>query len=180
MLEATGRPSYHGLGRLPPAVPDPAKDRSRRGSVGAVRAPQVPLRGHERPFSVRAEPEPAPVHLRYQSRTGAGSDRTSVIKVIPEPAPTHPHRQTRSGAGSAKATTSSCLPSYREADRLRSSNRAVRGGEQRFEGSPSPFVSPLRLVLQVRLEVDRPEPAPANGRCSSQRQSGAAGLASPG
>jgi hypothetical protein len=41
-----------------------------------LRDPQGPLRGHERPSSVRAEPEPAPVHLRHQSRPGVGSDRT--------------------------------------------------------------------------------------------------------
>jgi len=33
--------------------------------------------GREPPSSARAEPEPAPVHLRHQSRIGVGSDRTS-------------------------------------------------------------------------------------------------------
>src|SRR6266705_76127 len=46
-------------------------------SGSPVRDPRGPLRGREPPSSARAEPEPAPVHLRHQSRIGAGSDRTS-------------------------------------------------------------------------------------------------------
>ena len=119
--------------RFDPLTPAQPNGRNRRNSVGAVRDPQGPLRGHERPFSVRAEPEPAPVHLRHQSRTGAGSDRTSVMKVIREPA--HPRRQTRSGAGSARATRSSFLPSYREADWTSIVQPRCSGRRAAFRGS---------------------------------------------
>ncbi|SRR6266851_2533710 len=49
-------------------------------SASPVRDPRGPLRGREPPSSARTEPEPAPVHLRHQSRIGAGSDRTSPSK----------------------------------------------------------------------------------------------------
>src|SRR5713101_5661238 len=90
-------------------------------SASPVRDPRGPLRGREPPSSARAEPEPAPVHLRHQRRIGAGS---------------------------AKATTSSCLPSYAEADRLRSSTallgaalsvsrlRSALGGDRRRRFAP--------------------------------------------
>ncbi len=66
---AIGRPLRlnrgHGNGRF------------RRNSVGAVRDPQGPLRRHERSFSVRAEPEPAPVHLRFRGALQAPTLRVT-------------------------------------------------------------------------------------------------------
>src|SRR5260370_34538832 len=56
---------------MPGSPPTPARP---------VRAPRAPLGGRDPPSSARAEPEPAPVHLRHQGRIGAGSDRTSPSK----------------------------------------------------------------------------------------------------
>jgi hypothetical protein len=42
--------------------------------------------------------------------------------------------------------------------------RLTRLPDQVAEPFVAPFVSPLRLILQVRLQVDQPEPAPARAR----------------
>jgi len=126
-------PRMSGIGATLPSGGIPVNDR-KSTELGRSRArPARPASESEQPSSV---PEPG------------SDDRTLVIKAARSrlredrrsSRETDARRGARSclgccgaGAGSARATISSFLPSYREADRLRSFNRAARDGTQRLQ-----------------------------------------------